>query len=719
MDFGLLQYSFPITDPILKFLIILIIILSVPILSDKIRLPHLLGMILAGVLIGPNGLNLLERDSSIILSGTAGLLYIMFLSGLEIDMNDFRKNIWKSSTLGLLGFCIPMLIGTFSSIYILEFSTATSILLASMFASHTLITYPIVSKLGLAKNKAVNIAVGSTLITNMLALLVLAIIVGMSNGSLSSFFWIKLVLSFTASTLIILLVFPHIARWFFKRFRDNVSQYIFVLVIVFSGAILSQLAGIEGIIGAFMAGLALNGLIPRHSPLMNRIDFVGNAIFIPFFLIGVGMLIDYRAFTNKHTLFVAFIMTAVSILGKYLAAIITRRSFKLTSDEGTLIFGLTNSQAAATLAAVLVGYNIILGYNDAGLPIRLLNHEILNGTIIMILVTCTVASFATQRASHRIASSDQLLNQPEDISERILIPVSNPNTLDELVNFSLVLKSSKNRNGIVALSVVPIDTNDPDAGSKARKLLDRAAEAGAAADIKIKTSLRYNDNPVKGITHVLQEKKITDLILGLHDRKGLSGSFLGTVTQNILTNTNITTYIYHPHQPIATVRRHFVLIPENAEMETGFPFWLAKIWNLALNTGSTVVFYAGIDTLKFLRNIQLHHPIKVEFNELKNWNHLLRVRKRIKTDDNVIIVLSRENLPSYNSSMAYIPTYINKYLSNNNFLLIYPSQLDLEDEKVDLTYPSLIETIEKIDGIGKTLASLFKKARTKEQPPLP
>jgi len=162
-----------------------------------------------------------------------------------------------------------------------------------------------------------------------------------------------------------------------------------------------------------------------------------------------------------------------------------------------------------------------------------------------------------------------------------------------------------------------------------------------------------------------------------------------------------------------------VLIPENAEMETGFPFWLAKIWNLALNTGSTVVFYAGIDTLKFLRNIQLHHPIKVEFNELKNWNHLLRVRKRIKTDDNVIIVLSRENLPSYNSSMAYIPAYINKYLSNNNFLLIYPSQLDLEDEKVDLTYPSLIETIEKIDGIGKTLASLFKKARTKEQPPLP
>jgi Kef-type K+ transport system membrane component KefB/nucleotide-binding universal stress UspA family protein len=580
----ILDFSFPISDPVLKFLIILVVILVIPILSDRLHLPHLLGMILAGVVIGPYGLNLLARDSSIILSGTAGLLYIMFLSGLEIDINDFRKNIGKSTVLGLYGFFIPMVLGTLGGMYLLDFSPMTSVLLASMFASHTLITYPIVSKLGIAKNRAVNISVGSTLITNILALLVLAIVVGTSNGTMGGAFWVRLLLSFTASTLVILLVFPRIARWFFKRYNDSVSQYIFVLVIVFLGAIFSQWAGIEGIIGAFMAGLALNRLIPRFSPLMNRVNFVGNAIFIPFFLIGVGMLIDYRAFADVQTLLVAFIMSGIATLAKFLAAWLTQKNFRFLKEERQLIFGLTNSQAAATLAAVLVGYNIILGYNELGEPLRLLNDHVLNGTIIMILVTCTIASFATQRGAQSIAYSDQSHNTPSDVHERILIPISNPNTLEELINISTILKSKSNRDGLIALSVVPSDSNDADAGMKAKKLLDKALVAAAAADLKIKTSLRYSDSPVKGITHLLQEKNITDLLLGLHESKGLSDSFLGKVTQNILSNSNITTYIYHPHQPIATIRRHFVLIPEKAEQETGFSFWLAKIWNMALKS---------------------------------------------------------------------------------------------------------------------------------------
>ena len=716
---NILDFSFPISDPVLKFLIILVVILVIPILSDRLRLPHLLGMILAGVVIGPYGLNLLARDSSIILSGTAGLLYIMFLSGLEIDMNDFRKNIGKSTVLGLYGFFIPMVLGTLAGMYLLDFSPMTSVLLASMFASHTLITYPIVSKLGIAKNRAVNISVGSTLITNILALLVLAIVVGTSNGTMGGAFWVRLLLSFTASTLVILLVFPRIARWFFKRYNDSVSQYIFVLVIVFLGAIFSQWAGIEGIIGAFMAGLALNRLIPRFSPLMNRVNFVGNAIFIPFFLIGVGMLIDYRAFGDTQTLLVAFIMSGIATLAKFLAAWLTQKNFRFSKEERQLIFGLTNSQAAATLAAVLVGYNIILGYNELGEPLRLLNDHVLNGTIIMILVTCTIASFATQRGAQSIAYSDQSHNTPSDVPERILIPISNPNTLEELINISTILKSKSNRDGLIALSVVPSDSNDADAGMKAKKLLDKALVAAAAADLKIKTSLRYSDSPVKGITHLLQEKNITDLLLGLHESKGLSDSLLGKITHNILSNSNITTYIYHPHQPIATIRRHFVLIPEKAEQETGFSFWLAKIWNMALNTGATIIFYAAPETLKFIKSIHLHHPIKVEFMELSHWKELLLIKDKFRKDDNITFVLSRENLPSYNSSMAYIPAFINKYLKHQNFLLIYPSQVNIDDEKVDLTYPSLMETVEKIDGIGKTLAGLFRKRRSKEQLPLP
>ncbi|GAO31505.1 Na+/H+ antiporter [Geofilum rubicundum JCM 15548] len=602
-----------------------------------------------------------------------------------------------------------MILGTLAGVYILGFSLITSILLASMFASHTLITYPIVSKLGITKNRAVNISIGSTLITNILALLVLAIIVGMSNGSMGGAFWIKLLLSFTISTLIILLAFPRIARWFFKRYNDSVSQYIFVLVIVFLGAILSQWAGIEAIIGAFMAGLALNRLVTRTSPLMNRINFVGNAIFIPFFLIGVGMLIDYRAFSNPQTLFVAFIMSTIATLAKFLAAWLTQKSFRFSKEERQLMFGLTNSQAAATLAAVLIGYNIILGTNELGEPIRLLNDHILNGTIIMILVTCTIASFATQRGAQSIALSDESHTTPSDNPERILIPISNPNTLDEIINISTILKSKSNTDGLIALSVVPTGHSGSDTGLQAKKLLDKALVAASAVDLKLKTSLRYSDSPVKGITHMLKEKNITDLLLGLHESKGLSDSFLGEVTQNILTNSNITTYIYHTYQPISTIRRHFVLIPENAENESGFSFWLAKIWNIALNTGATIIFYAGPETLKLIKSIHLHHPIQVEFNEFTDWLQLMTWKSKLRKDDNVTVVLSRENLPSYNDSMAHIPNYINKYLIHQNFLLIYPSQLDLNDERVDLTYPSLISAIEKIDGIGKTVAGIFKK----------
>ncbi len=702
----------PIIDPVLKFLIILLIILVIPILSDKIKMPHLLGMIIAGIVIGPYGFNLLARDSSIILSGTAGLLYIMFLAGLEIDMNDFRKNAGKSTLLGLYGFIIPMTLGTLAGIYILDFSVPTSILLASMFASHTLITYPIVSKLGISKNRAVNISVGSTLITNILALLVLAIIVGMSAGEINSYFWIKLVISFIIFTLLIIFLFPIIARWFFKRYSDNVSQYIFVLVIVFLGAVLSQVAGIEAIIGAFMAGLAINRLIPRTSSLMNRIDFVGNAIFIPFFLIGVGMLIDYRAFSDINTVIVAITMSIIATVGKYISAWLTQKNFKFTRDERLLIFGLTNAQAAATLAAVLVGYNIILGYETDNEPIRLLNDSILNGTIIMILVTCTIASFATQKSANRIALENDAEDEPRDNYEKILIPISNPSHIDELINLSNIIKSKSNKHDLYALNIINSDNTLPDAEKNAKKILDIAKIVASATDIDLKTILRYDLNLVNGVTNIIKENNITDLILGLHVKGSISDTFLGNITEGILTKSNVSTYIYRPFQPISTIKRHLVIIPENAEYEVGFSFWLAKIWNIASNTGSIIVFYASEHTSKIISNICSKHPIEVEFNSFTDWDDFLILARSIKIDDNIIIIMSRKNLLSYQSTMNKIPDYLNKYFQDKSYLLIYPSQnITLDKDQIDLTNPSLLETIAKIDTIGRTIANIFRKIK--------
>lgn len=710
MVLNILQIQLPLADPVLKFFVILLIILAIPILCDKIKIPHLLGMIIAGVIIGPNGFNLLARDSGIILSGTVGLLYIMFLAGLEIDMNDFKKNVGKSTVLGLYGFFIPMTLGVLTGIYILHFSVITSFLLASMFASHTLITYPIVSKLGITKNKAVNISIGSTLITNILALLVLAVIVGMTTGEMNYYFWIKLTGSFIAFTLIVIFIFPIISRWFLKRFRDNVSQYIFVLVIVFLGAVLSQLAGIEGIIGAFMAGLALNRLIPRTSALMNRIDFVGNAIFIPFFLIGVGMLIDYRAFSSLDTIIVAVTMSVVATVSKFIAAWLTQKNFKFSKDERKLIFGLTNGQAAATLAAVLVGYNIILGYAENGDPIRLLNDSVLNGTIIMILVTCTIASFATQESGQNIALLEQSDEEPAINSEKILIPVNNPDTIEELVSLSTIIKSKNSTEGLYGFNIINSDNTSPDAEKKGRKLLERAKIAASATDVEMKTFLRYDLNLVNGITNIIKEHAISDLVLGLHVKRDVTDTFLGNLTDGILSKSNVTTYIYHPFQPVSTIKSHIVIVPENAEYESGFSNWLAKIWNIAQNTGAKIVFYSNGNTLKLIKEICIKHPIEADFNTFNDWDDFLILSRDIKNDDNIIIVLSRKNFVSYQSAMDKIPSYLNKYFQNHNFILIYPVQsISMKNEKIDLTNPSLLETIEKIDTIGKTIAGIFRK----------
>ena len=591
-----ISHELPLTDPVLKFLLILVIILSAPLLLNKLKIPHLLGLIIAGAIIGPNGLNLVLRDSSIILSGTAGLLYIMFLAGLEIDMGDFKKNSGRSFVFGMYTFLIPMALGIVAGLYVLHFSMETSILLASMFASHTLIAYPIISKLGITKDKSVTITVGGTMITDMLALLVLTVIVGMATGVIGEHFWTRLSISIVIFVLFVVIAFPIAGRWFFKHVQDSISQYIFVLVMVFLGAYLAELAGIESIIGSFLAGLSLNRLIPRSSPLMHRVEFIGNSIFIPFFLIGVGMLIDYRAFfTSFETIKVGIVMIIVATIAKYAAAWLTQKTFRMSVDQRRIIFGLSNAQAAATLAAVMVGYNVILGQTPEGEPIRLLNESVLNGTILMILVTCTMASFSAQRGAHNLAATaSSETDETGDHKERILIPLSNEDTAEELVNLSLATKSKKNTHHLYALNILDNTVSGDDQQlKKSPRLLENAALTAAATDTHLQELQRYDLNVTNAILSVILEHRITDLVLGLHKEKGIPSSFLGRITEGILDYSDVTTLIYKPAQPLSTMKRHLVVIPVQAEKEAGFPQWVARVWNVIQNTGAKAIFYGS------------------------------------------------------------------------------------------------------------------------------
>ena len=676
-----IDFTLPLADPVLKFLLILLIILAAPLLLNKLRIPHLLGLIIAGAIIGPHGFNLVLRDSSIILSGTAGLLYIMFLAGLEIDMADFKRNSTKSLAFGMYTFLIPMILGTVVGIWVLRFNILTSVLLASMFASHTLIAYPIISKLGISKNKAVSITGGGTMITDTLALLVLTIIVGMATGQVNDMFWIRLGVSILIFALIVLFGFPFIGRWFFKHVHDNISQYIFVLVMVFLGSFLAQVAGMEAIIGAFLSGLALNRLIPQSSPLMNRVEFVGNAIFIPFFLLGVGMLIDYRTFfTSFETIKVGLIMIIVATAAKYIAAWMTQKTFHLSTDQRSVIFGLSNAQAAATLAAVMVGYNVITGTDANGEPIRLLNESVLNGTILMILVTCTIASFAAQKGAHNIAAqdiSDKEENKKE--SEHILIPVSNEETVEELVNLSLAIKSPQNKNGLFALKVIDNHHSDEKALKQSRRVLQTAVNTAAATDTRMKDLLRYDLSVSNAIASVVKEREITDLVVGLHKEKDIPAAFLGHIVESVLAESSVSTFIYKPAQPISTVRRHLIIIPELAEKEIGFNQIIFRLRNVTQNTGAATVFYGSEATLNALKKLLAKKSGEASYIEFNDWDDFLIVFRDIKPDDTMWIILSRKEGLSYAPAMARIPKYLNKYFQANSFVLAYPVQAGMNE----------------------------------------
>lgn len=782
-----IDFSLPLKNPVLLFSLLLFIILFAPILLNKLRIPHLIGLIIAGAIIGPNGFNLIARDMSIILFGTVGLQYIMFLAGLEIDLAEFKKNSGKSLVFGLLTFSIPMTIGTLAGYYILEFSLPTSVLLASMFASHTLIAYPIVSKLGVAKNRAVNVTVGGTMITDTLALLVLAVIAGMQVGEINQEFWIRLGVSVIVFGLVVMLVFPIIGRWFFKRFDDNISQYIFVLAMVFLGCTLAELAGIEAIIGAFLAGLALNRLIPHTSPLMNRIEFVGNALFIPFFLIGVGMLIDYKAFIKDwNTLQVAGIMTACAIIGKYIPAWITQKIFGYSRDERRLIFGLSNAQAAATLAAVLVGFNIIIGYDsvpqydevhlksnklttddnsqllfqnlekgtfpkigsealmqnlpadgtykltdktemvfvqgklaDIKMPNRLLNENVLNGTILMILITCTIASFVAQKGAYNLAlmeDDDESDSDGESIEsdERILIPMKNIETVEELIQLAVTMKSKKNKTGLFALNIISNNIATTSQETKAKKIVDKAAVVASATDNKLNMLMRYDLNILNGISGVVKEQKISDIILGQTESLGSSDSLYGPLTDGVLNKCNTTTFIYKSTQPIATIKRYLVVIPERAEREIGFPFWLLKIWNLGKNTGSKIIFYASETTINLIKDVHSKHPVDADFNIFTDWEDFLILSRNLNKDDAFVVIMSRKPNLSHNATMQNIPGYMNKYFSKNNVILIYPLQTGIEGStRIDLKNPGALDTftenLERLDDVRKLIGKLFKK----------
>lgn len=662
------RFSLPLTDPILIFTVVLFVILLAPALAKRLNTPGIVGLILAGVAIGPNGLNLLTRDASVVLFGTVGLLYIMFLAGLEIDLNDFKKNSNRSLVFGALTFSIPMTLGTFAGYYALGFSLTSSILLASMFASHTLLAYPLASRLGITRNEAVTVAVGGTMITDTAALLVLAVIAGSARGELNGEFWLRLAVSFTIFVLVVLYLFPKIAGWFFKNGQaDGIAQYIFVLAVIFTAASLSELAGVEAIIGAFLAGLALNRLIPHTSPLMNRLEFVGNALFIPFFLIGVGMLVDLRVLLQgPEALIVAATMTIVAITGKWLAAYFTQRIFDYSKDERNVIFGLSNAQAAATLAAVLVGFNL-----------GLLNENVLNGSIIMILITCFISSMVVDKSGRRLAISESE-KAPEigEAPERILVPIANPATIEPLMDLAILIKNPKSTEPIYPLVVVKDDDTAKEKIAANQKMLERAVRHASATENSVQIVSRVDLNIAGGIARAIKELMITEVVIGWNGRINAADRLFGTVLDNLLDRSRQMILVTKITHPLNLTRRIVVALPPHAERETGFGRWVRTLTLLARQTGADLVFFGPSASLEALRQIvePAKPAINATYERFEDWDDFLVLSREVKADDLFVIVSSRHESVSYIRQLDQVPNNLAKYFQDVSFVIIYPEQ---------------------------------------------
>ncbi len=671
--------NLPISDPIWIFFIVMVIILFAPMLMGKLRIPHIIGMILAGIIIGEHGLNILEKDSSFDLFGQVGLFYIMFLASLEMDLDNFRKNKKKAIIFGLLTFAVPLILGILSSIYVLKFSFASSLLLASIYGSHTLLSYPIVSRYGLSHQRSVPITIGGTAVAIALSLLVLATVGGMFQGGTSVMFWITMGIKVAVIVLLICLLLPRIASWFFKKYDDAVSHYIFVLAMLFLGGGLMKLAGMEGILGAFLVGLVLNPLIPKVSPLMNRIEFVGNAIFIPYFLIGVGMIIDIGAlFTSWGAWKVAGVMTLVAAFSKWLAAFITQKIYKMSGTERLMMFGLSNAKAVVTLTVALLGYNIILDNGE-----RLFNEDVLNGAIVMILFACTISSIATERAAKKfkveeskaVTTSD---SERETRVDRILIPVANPDTIEGLMQLALLLKPKDSTSALLTLSVTTDGQEARSGMEQGRKLLEKAAKVASAVDVKVRQISRYDINVPSGITHTIKEYDATDLVMGLHRKSGFMDSFFGNFTYNILKGTGREVIVSRMMIPVNTFKSMTVVVPALAEYEIGFGHWMSQLSWMSSQLDCTIRFIAEDDTADRIE----------EFCGVSGENSRIRVERREKLgfadrmnfhvpqDELLVVISARSNTLSYDYDFERLPSILNHNFADASVMIIYPEQVE-------------------------------------------
>ena len=702
----LAQY-FPITDPTLTFFVVLLIILLAPIIMGKLRIPHIIGMVLAGVVVGKYGLNILVRDNSFELFGRVGLYYIMFLAALEMDMESIRKNRNRLLIFALLTFTVPLLLTYFMGIHLLNYGITASLLLGCIMASNTLVAYPIVSRYGLQRKPSVTLSVGSSIISLIFSLIMLAAIVASNKGEGSIGFWLFFVSKFVIYCAAAIFLLPRLTRWFLRRYSDAVMQFIFVLASLFLCAALSAAIGLEGIFGAFLSGLILNRYIPSVSPLKNRLEFIGNAVFIPYFLIGVGMLINVRLlFTGGGILWAVICITLFGTLGKAIAAYVACFGFRMPISSGHMMFGMTSAHAAGAIAMVMVGMNLL---GEDGAP--LVSAQMLNAVIVMILFTCIISSVITEQSAQRIILRDKELPveaHRKANDQRILVPVKYPEYAEQLMNMAILMLNRKQTRGLVALNVVYDGEHMHRNMEQGNRLLEQMTQYCAGSDIQIQTQTRIAANIANGNKHAFKEFQATEILIGMHTHKEVSTKFWGEFHQSLFNGLNQQITMARLAQPLNTIRRIQVAVPSRAEFEPGFYRWLERLSRIAGNLECRIQFHGRTETLSLVNEyIKNRHPqVRADYSNMDHWNELPKLANDVADDHLFVIVTARKGTVSYKNALEYLPDEVQRYFNGKNLVIIFPDQYG--DQEV-MTYSQSQHTEER--SAWESLARWIDKRR--------
>lgn len=703
----LTQYL-PLQDPTWVFFIVLLIILLAPIIMGKLRIPHIIGLVLFGVLIGEYGLNIVERDDSFEMFGKIGLYYIMFLASLEMDMDGLRKNVTKIPIFGLLSFAIPFVLTFVTFRWFFDYNALTSVLLGCIMSSNTLVAYPIVGRYGLQRKPSVTLSVGGTMISLLISLIVLATLVAFHEGNSGVVFWVIFFLKFAGFCGGMIWLVPKLTRWFLRSYSDTVMQYVFVMSVVVMSAALSQAIGIEGVFGAFFAGLILNRYIPHVSALMNRIEFIGNAIFIPYFLIGVGMLINLNLLFEKDGLiWIVLCMVFFGTFGKAIASYIACLAFRLPLSSGHMMSGLTSAHAAGAIAMIMVGLRMEVADGE-----YLVSEELLNGVVIMILFTCIISTLLTEHSAQRIVLRDAEFAPTDDQhdDEKFLVPVKYPEYANSLVTLALLMRNPKLNRGIVGLNVVYDDENMRRNQIAGEKLLEQITKHASSADVMMQTQVRIAANIANGIKHAFNEFQASEIIIGLHQHKEISPKFWGQFHQSLFNGLNRQIIMARLHTPLNTIRKIHVAVPSRSQYEPGFYRYLDRLSRLAENLECGVNFNARGDTMELIREYMkaMHPRVRVQFFNMEHWNEMPALASTIKEDHLFVVVTARKGTVSYKNAQERLPEELTQYFTGKNLIIIFPDQ---HGDASTMTFAEATHTEElsAYDNIRIFINRLFSK----------